>query len=361
MRILQRFWEVLCYAGATSEEYAHILPDIRKNNHKRLQVFSCVAIAFLVAMTVVTYVDQSLQFRYQIYLGFTIAIAAFLCADLLCAKRFPIISKPLIILFNTLLALLAIAVGTYENPEQTAGTFLAFLLVLPLLFVMRPIENIATIAVFDTLFIMASHQVKAIELFRVDMINGLVFGAISMIVSSFMMATTVENFVIKDVMGRLAETDQLTQMRNRTSYERCLPTYPEKCKKSLACIYADANGLHELNEACGHEAGDNMLKQIGMALQEQFGPEHAYRIGGDEYVAFAVDFTDDELRNRVNAFIQTVEQEGHQISVGCAVQKVGVLTMSDLIKAAEDEMYLEKQRFYGIHPEKKRRHIKADQ
>lgn len=351
----------MCYAGTTSEEYACILPDIRKNNYKRIRIFSCIAIVFLMAMTVVTYVEQSLKFRYQIYLGFAIAIAVILCADLFCAKRFPIVIKPLIVLFDIILYLMAIVIGIYENPEQIAGTFLAFLLVLPLLFIMRPIENLLMIAVFDMLFIIASHQEKAIELFRVDMINGLAFGAISMIVSSFMMATTIENIVIKEVMGRLAETDQLTQLRNRTSYERCLPAYPGKCKTSLACIYADANGLHELNEACGHEAGDNMLKQIGMALQEQFGPEHTYRIGGDEYVAFAVDFADDELRNRVNAFIQTVEKETYRISVGCAVQKIGTLSMSDLIKAAEDEMYLEKQRFYGIYPEKKRRQMKSEE
>ena len=226
MSILQKIQRVLFYAGATPEEYARIMPDIRRNNHKRLQVFCGVSISFLLIMVLITYTNQSLNFRFQTYLAPMLLLSVILLADIFFAGKRPLLCKILIYIFTALLFLLAIVIGTFDNRTQTAGTFLAFLLAIPLLFVLRPIENVCIIAFFDALFIMASFSVKSRAIFEIDMINALVFGGISMIISSFMLSITIENFVIKDALTHLAETDQLTQLRSRTSYERYLPTYP---------------------------------------------------------------------------------------------------------------------------------------
>ena len=356
MSILQKIQRVLLYAGATPEEYARIMPDIRRNNHKRLQVFCGVSISFLLIMILITYTNQSLNFRFQTYLAPMLLLSVILLADIFFAGKRPLLCKMLIYIFTALLFLLAIVIGTFDNRTQTAGTFLAFLLAIPLLFVLRPIENVCIIAFFDALFIMASFSVKSKAIFEIDMINALVFGGISMIISSFMLSITIENFVIKDALTHLAETDQLTQLRNRTSYERYLPLYPTLCRKSLACIYADVNGLHELNEAKGHEAGDTMLKFIADALQAQFGSFHAYRIGGDEYVAFATDTDAEVLTEKLNAFTRIVESEGYHVSVGYEIQSAGSIQMSALIKAAENKMYQAKQEFYRQNPAIRRRH-----
>ena len=356
MHLLQKLRQTLIYAGATPEEYTRILPEIRRNNYKRLQVFSGVSIFFLLVMVIITYADRSLNFRYQTYLAPLLLLCVILLTNIFFAEKRPLLCKILIYVFVSLLTLLAIVIGTFDNREQTAGTFLAFLLAIPLLFIVRPIENVCFIAFFDVLFIIASASVKSRALFEVDMINALVFGGISIIISSFMLSITVENFVIKDAMTRLAETDQLTQLRNRTSYEQRLPIYPTLCKKSLACIYADVNGLHELNEAKGHEAGDTMLKFIADALQAQFGILHTYRIGGDEYVAFAMDTDAEILVEKLNTFTELVESENYHVSVGYEIQNAGSIQMSALIKAAEDKMYQAKQAFYSQNPTMRRRH-----
>ena len=356
MSILQKIQRALFYAGATPEEYARIMPDIRRNNHKRLQVFCGVSISFLLIMVLITYINQSLNFRFQTYLAPMLLLSVILLADIFFAGKRPLLCKMLIYIFTALLFLLAIVIGTFDNRTQTAGTFLAFLLAIPLLFVLRPIENVCFIALFDVLFIMASFSVKSRAIFEVDMINALVFGGISMIISSFMLSITIENFVIKDALTHLAETDQLTQLRNRTSYERDLPLYPTLCRKSLTCIYADVNGLHELNEAKGHEAGDTMLKFIADALQAQFGVFHTYRIGGDEYVAFATDTDAEVLVEKLNTFTMLVESENYHVSVGYEIQNVGSIQMSTLIKAAENKMYQAKQEFYNQNPAISRLH-----
>ena len=50
------------------------------------------------------------------------------------------------------------------------------------------------------------------------------------------------------------------------------------------CVYIDANGLHELNNERGHEAGDLMLRFGAESLMEQFPKGSLYRVGGDEFV-----------------------------------------------------------------------------
>ena len=52
------------------------------------------------------------------------------------------------------------------------------------------------------------------------------------------------------------------------------------------CVYIDANGLHELNNERGHEAGDLMLRFVADSLMEQFPKGSLYRVGGDEFVVF---------------------------------------------------------------------------
>ena len=64
----------------------------------------------------------------------------------------------------------------------------------------------------------------------------------------------------------MSEIDMLTGVRNRNSYEQNLSIYPSLCKKNLSCIFADLNGLHELNNTKGHEAGDKMLQFVAGKL-----------------------------------------------------------------------------------------------
>lgn len=356
MGILQRLRLLLFYAGVSPEEYDRIRPDILKNNILRLQVFSGISIAFLLVMTAITFTDPSLNFDYRTYIAPLFFLGAILMAAILLAGTRPRLCKVLVYVFISLMFLFAIVVGTVANPKQTAGTFLAFLLAIPLLFVLRPIENVLLITFYDLIFILASGAIKPRAIFEVDAINALVFGAISMIVSTFMLSITVENFVIKDTLLHLAETDQLTQLCNRTSYERNLPSYPDRCKSTLACVYADVNGLHELNEVKGHEAGDTMLKFVANALREQFGAAHTYRIGGDEYVAFGVDLNRATLEEKLEFFTEQVEAEGYHVSVGWALGEAGNIQLSPLVKAAEDNMYQAKQQFYRENPSMHQRH-----
>ena len=346
MRLFQNIKKILNYAGVTREEYESVRSEIFEHNRKRLLVFIKVSISFLAVMTLITFLNPRLGFGYYIYLVPVLILLTMYFALRFCTKDRPLLLKTIIYTFISLLYFMAIYIGAIANKTQTAGTFLAFLLAIPMLFIIKPWKIVCVIIFYDLLFIIVVIQLKSPEVMSIDVINALIFGGIGMIVSTFMNMLSVENIVIKEKMTILAERDQLTKLRNRTSYEHRIPSYPGCCDKSLACIYADANGLHDLNETGGHQEGDRMLRLIAGALKEIFGEEHTYRIGGDEFVAFVTDMDESILKEKIAVFKAKVEAANYYVSVGYDIQQVERIQMTELIKTAEQKMYHEKNDFY---------------
>jgi diguanylate cyclase (GGDEF)-like protein len=75
-----------------------------------------------------------------------------------------------------------------------------------------------------------------------------------------------------------AQTDELTGLGNRTAYEKDV----RFGKGQDVFIKLDGDSLKWINDNLGHAAGDDMLRGLGLALQEA-APDRAYRIGGDEF------------------------------------------------------------------------------
>lgn len=79
-------------------------------------------------------------------------------------------------------------------------------------------------------------------------------------------------------------------------YGELLHKSEQRTISSAICVYIDANGLHELNNERGHEAGDLMLRFVAESLMEQFPKGSLYRVGGDEFVVFPAPVEGADLR-----------------------------------------------------------------
>jgi len=152
----------------------------------------------------------------------------------------------------------------------------------------------------------------------------------------------------------LSETDVLTGTRNRNMFEEMALKYPSMCARTLTCVYADANGLHALNDTKGHKAGDVMLQTIAKALLDHFGSGHVYRVGGDEFVAFALDTPHESVEKDMKRMTAALARQGYDLSVGIASGAQDAIDMEALRVAAEKEMYREKERYYR-QPDHERR------
>lgn len=147
-------------------------------------------------------------------------------------------------------------------------------------------------------------------------------------------------------MERQGTEDALTGLYNRNRYQQDLPLLAKEGQKELCCIFVDVNGLHELNNTQGHQAGDRMLQAVAAQIRQHFDPKWAYRVGGDEFVIFTVDQDRTEVLRLSRAMADALQQAGYYISAGVAWAKAPAGDLQPLLKAAEKQMYDLKRAFY---------------
>jgi diguanylate cyclase (GGDEF)-like protein len=152
----------------------------------------------------------------------------------------------------------------------------------------------------------------------------------------------------------LGKHDVLTKLHNRAFYIDELNRIERKSVRPVSVIIADLNGLKEANDQRGHDAGDALLRRLGEVLNEAVsGPNHAARIGGDEFallmpgadeaaVAAMIDAIEDLLK--INN--QFYSGSTLSVSMGRATSMPGE-NMEALVKRADMDMYRQKQAYYS--------------
>ena len=154
----------------------------------------------------------------------------------------------------------------------------------------------------------------------------------------------IQNVEAYKLLQKLGNFDELTGLKNRNAYEQALNGY-ESSTQLYCCIYADANGLHDLNNTYGHEAGDKMLITVATAIKTAFGAKDTYRIGGDEFIAFNADMTPEEVEAAVTKIKTDLAQQDYHVSVGWAFQTSSQF-LRYIICLAEKAMYKDKELYY---------------
>ena len=293
---------ILFRAGLTDEEYKWVNAEVQGGNRQNLLIYSVIAGLFLFLMFAISFLIETARPNRLVYLGALAVSVGIFCVVKFASAR-PCLMLTSMYAFMGIMMAFGIMLGTVAQREERAVTFIALLLTVPLLFTDRPGRIILCIYASVAVFVVAALAVKEEKVFVADVINACVFGTISAIVSTYMMMVKFRRYLYEMKTRELSVTDLLTGLRNRNSFEQNLPQYAHRCKKALYCVYLDVNGLHEMNNAQGHEAGDRMLKYVAGALQEQFGREDSYRIGGDEFVAMAADADETAVQHKVDRMI----------------------------------------------------------
>jgi len=159
----------------------------------------------------------------------------------------------------------------------------------------------------------------------------------------------------KEIYEKLAYYDWLTGGMNRLKFEQDfdLMFSEEEVKNNLRLIYFDFDDLKKVNDDYGHLEGDKAIKKGFQLISDIFGEEGTcYRIGGDEF-ACLVKYMDHKayqaksrkLRDEVQVFSKELSYP-FRISIGTAAFHETVdLSPKDLIKRADDDMYLDKCTF----------------
>lgn len=343
---MEKIKRLLLYAGANPEEFAQVQQEMHLYNYNRLVAFLAISIIFLLISSVYAVFSVVLAPNLPAYLIVLSISCLLLPITLYVGRRSRIGLQICLSLFLGSLYSLGIYLSTVTSPGGPATAFIAFLLTLPTLFIMPPLENVCSIAIWDVLFLLFVSVTKDARIIQIDMLNGIIYGCISIIASTYVMRMMMLNFITRAKLRFVAENDQTTGLRNRNAFEREQNDIPGHCRRTLSCVYIDINGLHELNNSRGHQAGDIMLREVADELKLHFGSSLTYRMGGDEYIALVPDMPEEQLHEKVRAFSLAIERRDYHAALGWATCDVDGIQMEELLRVAESRMYEAKSAYY---------------
>lgn len=147
---------------------------------------------------------------------------------------------------------------------------------------------------------------------------------------------------------RMSTMDQGTGLLNQIAYGELLHKSEQHTISPAICVYIDANGLHELNNERGHEAGDLMLRFVAERLMEQFPKGFLYRVGGDEFVVFPAPTEGQTCEDRMRSASASITAQGYSISYGIAAHE-SVVGLRELVREADEKMLESKRAYYAEH------------
>lgn len=110
-------------------------------------------------------------------------------------------------------------------------------------------------------------------------------------------------------LRKMAMFDPLTGLHNRTLLEETvrdkIQTYKGSSKK-FALLLGDLDRFQQVNDTLGHQAGDNLLKQVAFRLKNILrSTDFVARLGGDE---FAIILSSLEQESFVNQLAQRIQK-----------------------------------------------------
>ena len=171
-------------------------------------------------------------------------------------------------------------------------------------------------------------------------------------------------------LERLAQTDSLTGVASRGSFQHALQRSIQEAERSnghLVLVLLDVDHFKQVNDQWGHEAGDMALQHICQILQQRLRvTDFLGRLGGEEFGlllrhtdAAGADPLVDKLRKQIAE--QPLDYDGEQIALsatfGLATWPVDGRSAAELYRAADRRLYSGKQRgrnqlvSYDIAPE----------
>lgn len=150
----------------------------------------------------------------------------------------------------------------------------------------------------------------------------------------------------QSVLRELVEIDPLTGLANRRSLP---PVLEDAVSTGATVLFFDLDDFKGINDAFGHQAGDDCLRRFARALQASFRPtDHLARYAGDEFVAVTRSVEPDQILDRLNRLEELLRLErstGPHIryAVGHARLAVGG-NPEETLRAADVAMYSAKGR-----------------
>lgn len=180
-------------------------------------------------------------------------------------------------------------------------------------------------------------------------------GLMSFSIMSFIVYTSVVFLRSVQDSTRKAYTDSRTGLENRTRWNELINS-DAALPEPYAIMVIDLNGLKQVNDTYGHEAGDRMIYELSSILRNTL-PRNSMicRWGGDEFTVLLTDVNRSRLDHYIDSLVVARDAYNSDypeipihFALGAALSSEHPgISRAALFRLADEDMYRNKQLWYA--------------
>ncbi|WP_295456408.1 CHASE domain-containing protein, partial [uncultured Thiodictyon sp.] len=168
-------------------------------------------------------------------------------------------------------------------------------------------------------------------------------------------ADTTQRKEIEAQIQFLADHDYLTGLPNRALFVRHVEqalALAQRYRRQLGLLFLDLDGFKPVNDQYGHQAGDQVLREVATRLRGKIrASDTVCRQGGDEFVILVPECPDRNHLQQLAQVLVGVVGEPYEVmdvivtitvSIGIAIYPDHGERIDDLLHSADAAMYLAK-------------------
>ena len=223
-------------------------------------------------------------------------------------------------------------------------------------------ENSEILTVSERFFDLANTTVSSAETYSDQLARNLLrveyeMAATILLLIALLLFNSFQNRRLSNKNSELSHTaylDKHTGLPNKSRCEEVLNS-SQPLDDQTACLMFDLNNLKKVNDALGHQAGDQMIKGFAHLLRKAV-PIYDFvgRYGGDEFVAILTNVSPEDVQHfleKLKRMAEEYNRSGTQLlpviplsyAAGYAHSaNVEISTMPALLRLADYDMYRNK-------------------
>ena len=348
MRIFRTLKNYFCYCGIEKDEYNALKKEAYVSNFVIWRVLHIFMTVIFGALFIASSFDNPLKVN-RVFYALAYFYSAIAISFFFILKKDSLLAQFLIYLSISVLFLFGCFI-TARNPEDPATTFIAFLLITPMLMIDKPFFMAIELCAASTMFLVWMYFVKSYEVWQIDFINVIIFTIIGIFLTVIANSVRIREFVLSREINIQKDTDELTGLKNKGALTREINEFLTDVMSDKGIMFMlDIDHFKAINDTYGHDVGDKVIQQLGQYLGKEFvNNEIAGRFGGDEFIIFikntdSLDAASNIAENIVKGAFENIllpkPEDKVSVSIGIAIYKGVEKNYSEILKKSDIALY----------------------